>query len=286
MQQTSGDNSCWVGYIVGIKRVIDAAKQIKTPVGSDASLVLGWIFYFEVMARFSLRHWRTDQMKALVEELGFDTRIPGWCALQYVLAQSSFARDVPNIAAHAHPVFQLLAEVSDTAIYSSEPKYLSTEYQLHLEDLRSRLEHVFSQPIGLNDVSQEELQRTQQSIEFNRLAGLIYLERVSRSFSGQSCKVKTWVTQAVSILTELGTCLCPFALFIISCELNEDEDRMLILNLFAKVEKKPHLRSFLETRGLIQTAWNQQDLAGDEGIEYIYKVTLVISSRNVIPSLL
>jgi hypothetical protein len=286
MQQTSGDSSCWVGYIVGIKRVIDAAKQIETPVGSDASLVLGWIFYFEVMARFSLRHWRTDQMKALVEELGFDTRIPGWCALQYVLARSSFARDVPNIAAHAHPVFQLLAEVSDTAMYSSEPKYLSAEYQLHLEDLRSRLEHVSSQPIGFGDSPQKELHHTQQFLELNRLAGLIYLERVSRSFSGQSCKMQTWVKQAVSILAKLETCLCPFALFIISCELDADEDRMLILNLYARVEKKPHLRSFLETRGLIQTAWNQQDLAGDEGLEYIYKVTLVISSRNVIPSLL
>jgi hypothetical protein len=286
MQQTSGDNSCWVGYIVGIKQVIDAVKQIKTSVGSDASLVLGWIFHFEVMARFSLRHWRTDRIKALVEELGFDTKIPDWCALQYVLARSSFARGVPNIATHAHPVIQLLAKVSETAMYSSEPKYLSAEYQLHLEDLRSQLEHVSSQPVGLDDLPQEELYYTRQSLELNRLAGLIYLERVSRNFSGQSTEVQTWVKQAVSILAELETCLYPFALFVISCELDEDEDRVLVLNLYSKMEKKPHLRSFLETRGLIQTAWNQQDLAGDEVLEYIYKINLVMSSRNVVPSLI
>jgi hypothetical protein len=286
MQQTSGDNSCWAGYINGIKRVIDAVKQKEPTVGSNASLILGWAFYFEVMARFSLRHWRTEQMKALVKELGFDTEGPGGCVLQYILARASFAQGVPKIATHAHPVIQLLAKVSETAMYSSEPGYLSTEYHQRLDDLRAKLENVSSCPLGVDDWPQAQLHHTQQLLELNRLAGLIYLERVSRNFSGQSTKIITWVRQAVSILAELETCHCPFALFIISCELNADKDRIIILNLFAKMEKKPHLRSFLETRALIQTAWNQQDLAGDEGLEYIYKLNLVMSTRNVVPSLI
>jgi hypothetical protein len=131
----------------------------------------------------------------------------------------------------------------------------------------------------MGGMPEEEKKHMQELLELNRLAGLIYLERVSRNFSGQSMQITKWVTQAMYILSTLATCVAPFAMFIISCELDSDEDRMRILNLFAEAEKGPHLRSFLE-------AWNQQDLAGEKGMEYIYKLGLVMSSRNVVPSLI
>jgi hypothetical protein len=287
MQQTYGDNSCWISYLNSLSPVISVVQSASPPISSDTSVILGWLFHFEVMARFSLRHWRTQQMKALVRELGFDIETPqGSCIQQFILAQARLAQGLPEIAEHAHPVVRLLADVSHTAMYSSEKRYLDIGYQTHLEDLRGKLEGVSSEISGVNGAPEEERKHMQNLLELNRLAGLIYLERVSRNFSGHSIQIRTWVTQALSILGTLETCVAPFALFIVGCELHRDEDRMRVLNLFANAEKGPHLRSFLEIRALIQTAWNQQDLAGDEGIEYIYKLGLVMSSRNVVPSLI
>jgi hypothetical protein len=287
MQQTYQDNSCWISYINGVEPVIGIVQNTKPAIGSDTSLILGWLYYFEVMARFSLRHWRTEQMKVCIKELGFDAQdARSECMQQWVFAQASFARGLPQIAEHSHPLMRLLAEVSDTAMYSSDPKYLSSEYQQHLDELRMNLGMVSSQVTGLHGLPDEERHHMEKMLELNRLAGLIYLERVSRNFSGSSAQINTWTTRALLILTSLETCFAPFAIFIVSCELANDRDRIMILDIFARAEKKPHLRSFLEIRALIQTAWNQQDLAGEEGMEYIYKLTLVMSSRNVIPSLI
>jgi hypothetical protein len=266
--------------------VIDALQKEEREFEGAASIVLGWAYYFDIMARFSFRHWRTEHIKAHADELGFDPRGSQICAMQYALARASFLRGIPGISAHAHPVVRLLAEVSEIGIYSSDPGYLSIEYQRHLDDLRLALENVSSYPVGLDALSHQGVDHEQHLLEISRLAGLIYLERVSRNFSGQSTKLESWTRQALSILAQLESCLCSFALFIISCELVKDEDRMIVLNVFARMEKGPHLNSILETRSLIQTAWNQQDLAEDGGLEYIHKLNLVMSSRDIIPSLI
>ncbi|KAH7400839.1 fungal-specific transcription factor domain-containing protein [Phaeosphaeria sp. MPI-PUGE-AT-0046c] len=286
MQQTSGKNSAWVGYISGVKQVIDAFKSHQASSHSRASVILGWVYYFDVMARFSFRHWRTEQIRAVANELGFSPDGSQTCALQYLLARASFAQGVPNIAAHAHPVVELLAEVTYTAMYSSEPGYLSGEYQSHLENLRLRLEDVSSKLSEVQDFAQEEVNSGETLLELARLAGLIYLERVSRNLSGPSAKIESWTRRALSILSGLDSCPCPMALFFIGCEAVRDEDRMIILNIYAKMEARPHLRHSLEVRSLIQTAWNQQDLAEDGALDYVHKLNLVMSCRDVVPRLM
>jgi hypothetical protein len=285
MQQTSRKNSIWIAYISGVRQVIDAVKTTEPPLGSDASLILGWVYYFDVVTRFSFRHWRTEQVGTIIEELGFSPC--GWsaCRFQYLLTQASFSRGVPNISAHAHPVVQLLAKVSDIALYSSEPRYLSIDYQHHLDDLRSGLESVSSRTLSSDASPHEKPDDTELALELTRLSAMIYLERISRNIAGHSAKIDSWIKQALPILAQLDSCTCPFALFIIGCETSRDEDRMIILDLWARIEKRPHLQSLLETRALIQTAWNQQDLADDEELEYVHKINLVLSTRDVVPSL-
>jgi hypothetical protein len=239
------------------------------------------------MARFSFRHWRTYQIKAHANELGFDAAGGSeFCELQYILAQASFLSGVKGIKEHAHPLVGILKEVSEIGMYSSDKGYLTAEYQAHLDDLRIRLGNVEAVPVGLEDVEIRMVEHEGKLLALTRLAGLIYLERVSRNFSGRSEKLEGWTREALDILKGMEECLAPFAVFIVSCELDKDEDRMVVLNLYARMEKRPHLKSLLEARALIQTAWNQQDLADEGGLEYIHKLNLVMSSRDIIPSLI
>jgi hypothetical protein len=169
-------------------------------------------------------------------------------------------------------------------MHSSEPNYCSTEYQRHLNDLRLKLQNADACIYDHDDSAPYDVSYNEQLLDLARLAGLIYLERVSRNFSGYSAKIESWTKQALQMLAKLESCHCPFALFFIGCETDIDEDRIVILNLYAKMENRPHLQSFMEVKGLIQTAWNQQDLAEEGELDYVHKLNLVMSSRDIVPT--
>lgn len=271
---------------MGSKKISDAMNKETPANGSDESIVLGWVHHFEVLARFTFRHWRIEQMAGNLGGLEFDSTREQICTLQVKLARATFLHAVPGSCAHAHPVLQVLAEVSAISMSSAHSSYTVNEYQKVLAGLRIKLDNVATTPIGLDACSAEVIRHEQDLLQLTRLAGLIYLERLSNNFSGRSTKLNAWVQQAVSIFAQMETCLAPFALFVIGCELDNDEDRIIVLCLFARMEQRPHLRSMTETRSLIQTAWNQQDLAGEEQMGYVHKLNLVISSRDVMPSLI
>jgi hypothetical protein len=164
-------------------------------------------------------------------------------------------------------------------LYSSDPQYHSMQYQQSLNELSSQLNN-------LQVIPQKE-DRTgddPKPLELARLAGLIYLERISRNFSGVSTKLDAWAKKALAILTSLDTSPPPFAIFILGCEAHTDNDRMVFLDLFARLEQAPHLKSLQEVKGLLQSAWIQKDLEGEVELEYIHTINLVMSSRNAIPS--
>jgi hypothetical protein len=218
-------------------------------------------------------------IKATATELAFRAANTG-CALQYLIARASFTTKMTTISHHAHTVVQFLAEVFKTRLYSSDPQYHSIGYQQSLNELSSRLNdiHIASRKDegpGSDDA---------QLLELARLAGLIYLERVSRNFSGASTKLDTWAKQAITILATVKLSPPPFATFILGCEAHTDEDRIVFLNLFKKLEQVPHLKTLPEVKGLLQSAWIQKDLEGDVKLEYIHTINLVLSSRNAIPS--
>ncbi|CAO2647873.1 Nn.00g087950.m01.CDS01 [Neocucurbitaria sp. VM-36] len=277
MQQS--DQDCgWVGHICGAKEVIYAVKKMDPTPGSDEAVIFGWIYYFDTLARFSLRHWRTESIESTALALGFSANGSQLCIMQYIIARDSFAREIPMLSTHAHPLLLLLTEVFETILYASNPRYHTTEYQQFLKELRSKLENCDF------DSSKKVSQNDSQRLELIRLASLVYLERVSRNFSGQSAQLESWTKAARSILVRLDTYPCPFALFIFGCESHTDVDRMVLLDLFTRIESKPHIRSLFEVKGLIQSAWIQHDLEVEGTLEYIHKLNLVLSSRESVPS--
>ncbi|KAF2853028.1 hypothetical protein T440DRAFT_488014 [Plenodomus tracheiphilus IPT5] len=270
----------WIGQVCGASEIIRALPQEQRLLhnGSDASLILGWVYHFDVFSRFSFRHWRTEMITSTALGLGF---IPGsdGCALQYLIARASFSKNLPGISVHAHEIERLLAQVFDTILYSSDERYHSDEYQHTLDDLSAQLE---TTPL---ETDQENLSEDDSLIlEVTRLAGLIYHERVSRNFSGSSSKLDAWRDRALSILVRLNICPSAFVLFIIGCELHSDAERLSVLELFTRLENAPHFKSLSVAKGLVQTAWTQHDLSTDGEFEYIHKINLVLSSRDAVPS--
>lgn len=59
VHQSSCTSGQWTGYLSGVKTVINASS-IKTllQLDSDVSVLLDWVHYHDVLARFSLLHWK------------------------------------------------------------------------------------------------------------------------------------------------------------------------------------------------------------------------------------
>jgi hypothetical protein len=286
MQQILPSNACWVNYVCGARNIFDAMHGLDPATGSEPSLVLGWLYFFDLIARFGVRHWRTKQIEAIAKELGFNSRGDKSCIIQYMLLRASLSQPRPNLEMHVHPVIQLLAEVTDVVMYSSDPRYNTVNYRVYLSDLRLRMLAASSSTRGSLPVTKSNLDATvQEELEFTRLAGLIYLERISEDFSGDSTQISSWTQQALSILENSDLPPCSFALFIIGCEANVDKQRISLLDFFAKMEAKPHLRTFTMAKSLIETAWNQHDLIEEGQFQYARNINLTISSRDIPPAL-
>jgi hypothetical protein len=217
-------------------------------------------------------------IKATATELAFRASNTG-CALQYLIASAAFTSGMSTISHHAHTVLQLLAEVFATRLYSFDPEYHSIGYQQSLNELSSRFSDVHIVP-----QKEDGLRNDYTSLELARIAGLVYLERVSRNFSGASAKLDAWTKQTLGILITVKSSPPPFAIFILGFEANTDDDRMVFLDYFTRLERVPHLKTLIEVKGLLQSAWIQKDLEVVGHVEYIHTINLVMSSRNAIPS--
>ena len=284
LQQTTETNSQWVGHVCGAKDVIRAVQSERYSPDSDASIILGWVYYYDTLARFTLRHWRTDLVKQTAASLGFNAMGSTSCALQYMIARTSFVRQIPSISGHSHPLLLLLSEVFGATLYPWNPRYHTDEYQEYIDGLESRLKNLSLTGLGAGTALSVVTEDLDQVLELFRLAGLVYLERISKNFSGQSRKLDTWTEKAFLIFNKLDTCRNTFPLFVFGCEARTDDRRMMILKLIAKTERNPHLRNLLDTKVLIQSAWIQDDLQVDGEVEYIQKLGLVLSTSDAIPN--
>lgn len=294
----------WVGHVCGAKEVIKASESGKYPRGSDCSIILGWMYYFDVLVRFSMRHWRTPLVAQVTPDLAFSSHGDSSCARQYALARASFTTMIPQISKHAHEVLRLLSEVCDTILNPWDPKYHSFEYQEYLDGLESRLVSLtFTTPPTppptttststcstspsptsiASTAAAAAVEDFTPNLKLFRLSGLVYLARASRNFSGQSPKLDAWTDEAFAIFEDLESCRHEFPIFVIGCEARSDERRRVVLDLISRTQRDPLVRNVREVRILLQSAWVQDDLHGEGQLEYIRKVNVVMSAFGAVP---
>lgn len=173
----------------------------------------------------------------------------------------------------------MLLEVCDSVLDPSDPRYDTEEYRKYVEVLEWKL-----RKITITDSSHTKLDATSLKVtELYQLAILVYLERTSRNFSGQSAKLSKMVSRAFDIFSELETCQWPFPLMIFGCEARSDEHRMLILELISKTERDAHVRSLGCVNNMVRFVWTQDDLAVEQ-LDYVDKMSTILSTSDTVPT--
>ncbi|XXH02444.1 hypothetical protein Hte_008819 [Hypoxylon texense] len=261
IHQSSCTSSQWTWYIWGVKEVISKVSLSQHRQDSEFATLVDWVYYQDVLARFSLRHWN-----------GETERIPP--------SPPIVGAEAPRKAPSTFAILELLLEVCDT-VSTKPPDVASSDeldnYRGFLQILDFRIRNV---PIPAADDDGSE---TATVVELYQLALLVYLHQLSGKLLDEPAKTQQRIERAFALFSRIDSCERQFPVFILGCEARTDEQRAVILDLISRTEKNVSSRSFLHVRLLLQAVWAQDDLA-DRELHYWDKLSSIISCASILPT--
>ncbi|KAI0844099.1 fungal-specific transcription factor domain-containing protein [Daldinia vernicosa] len=260
IHQASCTSGQWVWYLSGVKNIIKTASLDKYPQDSNLTLLLDWVYYYDVLARFTLRHWSRETTKN-------------------ISATSSVRAKASQVGPPALAAIELLSEVCD-AVSTRPPARTSAE---NADDYKSFLKildwRIRSMPV---DVTVNNIPTDPLIMELYQLAMLVYLNRASENLLNQTIETQRRIDRAFTIFSRLGSCVRQFPIFILGCEARRDDQRTAVLDLISRSENEEASRSFNHVKILMQAIWAQDDLATGD-INYWDKLSYIISHCSILP---
>ncbi|KAK4244354.1 putative oxidoreductase [Corynascus novoguineensis] len=265
---TSGD---WTRYLRGAKHVIDAAGLDELPHDDDLAALLDWVYYQDVLSRFSVRHWHRDAQGKPAAESDVES-------------VTGTLRAKPSKAAPpALRLIELLSDVCDIISNRILEATSTDENKSYLRILEWRIRTMAISTTADDD--DDEREDATLITELYRLATLLYLHRASFEMSWPATRTQQLLDRGFCLLAQLGACDRQFPIFVLGCEARSDEQRAVVLDLITRTERGPSSRSFNYTRAMLQAVWAQDDLAvTSREIGYLDKMSYVISCCKNLPT--
>lgn len=234
-------------------------------------ILLEWVYYHEVLARFGLRHWRRYKGH------GYPVQQPPVCEFGPITCPG-----VPNLV---HKFLAHFARVCETVLPPSDPMSKTIEYRHRLKTLELDIENT---PVTMLAEPADPEKMTAHAImvlELYQIGSIIYLNRASGDVFGQREKVEQLIDRGFSIFPKLEYCERTFPLLILGIEAQSDERRLAVLSLMSRSEKAPTKQNLHCLRELLQAMWVQNDLhtEGDKHIEYMERMSTVVSASEALP---
>ncbi|KAI9036247.1 uncharacterized protein KD926_002156 [Aspergillus affinis] len=257
---TSGQWRCYVG---GVKMFINASCSGISDRDSDLNILLDWVYYHDVLSRFSGLHWRSEK----------DMDIPPPCSSEY-----PWRRAIPSTASSFGTTVQLLSEVCDIVAVrplQTAPAEQLSQYIANAQILAWRINNI---PEDENTINPKLPKMT----ELFQLSMLIYLSRATGNLFEPPYMTEQRIRHALAMLSDLNTCERQFPLFVIGCEARTDDERGKVLDLIDRTEDSTSSRSLFLVKELIKSIWVQDDLA-DREVDYMDKLTWCGLSRHALP---
>ena len=282
VHQASCTSSQWTWYIAGVKKVLNASSLLAKSKGdSDLSTLMDWVYYHEILARFTLRHWQHDAQRLDTNTTSIWSEVCTHVTDDRAICHRDF-RSSPTLA-----TLELLSDVCDT-IASKPPNTLSPDdlnnYKCFMRLLDWRIRCIHTSHTTGGDVVCEAEKEARIIVELYQLAILVYLNRVSGNMLGQEKRVQEYIDRAFGIFAQLESCERQFPIFILGCEADTDKQRKVVLDLIDRTEKRTTSRSLNHVQILLQAVWAQDDLSQKQ-VDYWDKMTVVISRCTILPSL-
>lgn len=242
------------------------------------TVLLEWVYYHEVLARFGLRHWRRYKGS---EYHGYPVQHPPMCSERPLFAPL----ECPGPPKLVHKLLFQFAVVCETVVPPSDPMSKTIEYRNRLKMLELDIEttpiNMLAEPADPETMTAHAM----MVLELYQIASIVYLNRASGDTFGQSMKMEQLIDRGFSIFAELKHCERTFPLLILGIEARADERRQSVLELMSRSENVPPKRSLQCLRNLLQALWVQDDLhtERDNKIDYMERMSNVVSLSEALP---
>ncbi|KAH7383965.1 fungal-specific transcription factor domain-containing protein [Pyrenochaeta sp. MPI-SDFR-AT-0127] len=275
VHQASCTSSQWTWYISGVKEVLNAPCLKHLSRDSDLNALMDWVYYHDVMSRFTLRHWHGDVLEIPpkpAEMCAKEVYTPVRTAIGFPsrnAVQSTESSMLANM--------ELLVEISD-AVMTKPRESISgqqmDDFKGYIRILDWRIRNLPTHFDGKHSPIHELF----------LLATQIYLNRVTGDLLNHADNIEAALKRGFSLFSQLDCCERQYPLFVIGCEARTDEQRLTVLDLISRTEKRNSSRSMNHVKILVPALWAQDDLA-DKELNYWDKMSSIISSCTIIPSL-
>lgn len=264
-----------MSYLRGARNVVTAVSEPRFGNSKDVSILLEWVYYYEVLAQFSLRHWRrTNNDETQNITLEFESTRGN----RPLLSQNRER----TLSTWALNPLRLLSEViaAVKSSHSTPTEAVRTRVnELYKEVERATVPGLLASPIPKKD------RGTTAKVNAYNLSTLIYLNRATGNNLMPSSNISALVKTGLEMLSLARGCAAPFPLLILGWEARTDEERHRVLDFLSEAETTPPTRDLDCMRHLLHALWTQDDLHAESGlrVDYMESLTALLSSSEIVP---
>ncbi|XXH03980.1 hypothetical protein Hte_010389 [Hypoxylon texense] len=216
-----------------------------------------WFLYHEILGGFSqpLQHGlKGPASLQLLHDAHFDKSI--------IIGSLGCSVEVMEIISYVNGLraIELRGESAD---FSPEERTRRADEWHLVED---RISHLVQRldPSDANSLPVHERTRILTTAELYRIAAFLYLQRTGECTQNQDVR-SMYLEQAFQALNTLEVCTSPWPLFVIACETENDQQRIMILQTLDRMDNERHIGNVFVLRDIIESFWKQQDLQADSG---------------------
>ncbi|KAI0179333.1 fungal-specific transcription factor domain-containing protein [Hypoxylon sp. FL1284] len=216
-----------------------------------------WFLYHEVLGGFSqpLQHGlKGPTSLQLLHDANFDKSL--------IIGSLGCSIEVMEIISYVNGLraIELRGESAD---FSLEERQRRADEWHVVEDRISHLTQRLD-PSDASSLPVHERARILTTAELYRIATFLYLQRTGECTQNQDVRT-VYLDQAFQALNSLEVCTSPWPLFVIACETENDQQRILILQTLDRMDNKRNIGNVFVLRDIIESFWKQQDLQADSG---------------------
>ncbi|KAH7094456.1 fungal-specific transcription factor domain-containing protein [Paraphoma chrysanthemicola] len=275
----SSRRGTWVTFFCAVKRIINTSPVMNKLIRPEYSVFLDWIYYHEALSEFAVRHWKVPY-----DGCGFAPLVRSAGAV----GTSRQHPDADEGKSFSNDVLELLVHACRQAIVPPCPEMAYTAVELERATV---LEQHITMAVGdfgpIPESSAAPKNRHTMISDLHRVACLIYVNRAVHRVSATDFRHRRLVREGMLLMKELDACQSAWPLFIIGCEAIDDEQRLVVLNVYERIRRDPRQRSSHvdSTQRLVEAVWNQLDLDEEGQVEYTAILDAVIGGLPFMPLL-
>ena len=174
--------------------------------------------------------------------------------------------------------------MTDTLLRSKVSSYTSLDHQRHVNEIERRLRFFKENTARHNRGSLSETESKASTIVYlYLLAAFIYFKRTVLHYSGGEPQYRILVEEALTHLTQVQVWEAPWPYFVIGCEAQTDSQRILVLQRSQILHTSGRLENAIWMQRMVEASWTQDDLDTEQSLNYVDKISAVISTSPFLP---